>query len=698
MTALDRLFRPRSIAVIGASSDAGKLTGRPIAYLRKHGFTGAIYPVNPRYKTVADLACYPDVASLPAVPDVGLVLLGSDRVQAAVEQLARAGTAAAVVLASGFGETGEQGRERQRALKEAAGPMRLLGPNTLGFANVTDRIMVSASGAMELEEFTPGSIAVVSQSGGILGALLSRGVNRGIGFSKLVATGNEADLDISDFVDHLVDDEATSVIALYIEGLRHPERFRASAAKAARNGKHIVAYKVGRSESGARSAVSHTGALAGADRVYDALFKQLGVIRAQTFSDLLDIPAALAAGRKLAGNRLAVVTTTGGAATLIADNAGLADFELAAPDAATATGLNALDIRDAVLDRNPIDVTLAGLRPELFRRVLALLSDSPSYDAIVTIVGSSGLGQPDLVARPVVEALAATRKPILVYVSPDAPHIVKHLNRSGVPAFANPEGCVAALSALRAASVQAPRGRVAEAAAAAPTNAWGDLGSGPLNEADSKKLFAKFGVPSVAELVAATPDEAQRAAQTFGGAPVVLKILSRQVAHKTELGGVAVGVAPNEVAARCTDMAARIDKAVDGGLEGFLVQEQVRGGVEVILGFLRDPQLGPAILLGMGGVAAELLKDTAIRPLPLLPGDAEAMIAELKMAPLLTGYRGRPRADLTALCSAIEAFAEMASRLGDRLAEAEINPLFVLPEGGGVKAADGLVVLRAPAV
>jgi acetate---CoA ligase (ADP-forming) len=699
VTALDRLFRPRSIAVIGASSDATKLTGRPIAYLRKHGFTGAIYPVNPRYDTVADLACYPDVASLPEVPDVGLVLLGSDRVQAAVQQLARAGSAAAVVLASGFGETGEEGRERQRALKQAAGAMRLLGPNTLGFANVTDRIMVSASGAMELEEFTPGSIAVVSQSGGILGALLSRGVNRGMGFSKLVATGNEADLDISDFVDHLVEDDATSVIALYIEGLRHPERFRASAAKAARNGKHIVAYKVGRSESGARSAVSHTGALAGADRVYDALFKQLGVIRAQTFSDLLDIPAGLATGRKLAGKRLAVVTTTGGAATLIADNAGLADFELPAPDAATATGLNALDIRDAVLDRNPIDVTLAGLRPELFRRVLALLSDSPSYDAIVTIVGSSGLGQPDLVARPVIEALAATRKPIVVYVSPDAPHIVKHLNASGVPAFATPEGCVAALSALRAASAQAPRGQAVEAVAAVALQpAAGELGCGALNEADSKKVFAKFGIPSVAEVVASTPDEAQQAAQKFGGAPVVLKILSRQIAHKTELGGVAVGIAPADVAARCKDMAARIDKAVDGGLEGFLVQEQVKGGVEVILGFLRDPQLGPAMLLGMGGVAAELLKDTAIRPLPLLAGDAEAMIGELTMAPLLAGYRGRPRADLTALCSAIEAFAAMASCLGDRLAEAEINPLFVLPEGGGVKAADGLVVLRAAAV
>jgi acyl-CoA synthetase (NDP forming) len=702
VSAVGRLFHPRSIAVVGASSDPGKLTGRPIAYLEKHGFAGAIHPVNPRYDRVGSRVCYPDIASLPEVPDVGLVLLGADRAVAAVEQLARAGAAAAVVLASGFGESGEEGRRRQSALKEAAGAMRLLGPNTIGLANVTDRIMLSASGAMELDGFVSGPVALVSQSGGILGSLLSRGVARGIGFSKLVATGNEADLDISDFVDHLVDDDATAVIALYIEGVRNSDRFRASAAKAARHGKRLIAYKVGRSETGARSAVSHTGALAGSDRVYDALFRQLGIIRAEAFSDLLDIPAALATGRRLAGNRLAVVTTTGGAATLIADNAGLADFTLPAPDEPTARGLTALDIPDAALDRNPVDVTLAGLRPELFRTVLSLLSDSPTYDAIVTIVGSSALGQPDLVARPVIEALARTTKPIVAYVSPEAPHIVNALNRAGVPAFASPEGCVAALSGLRAASTppaHRPATEPCPAAVSAADGPLGDglLGEGPLNEAESKALFARFGIRPVTELVAATPDEAQAAAHRLGDGPVVLKVLSRHIAHKTEVGGVAVGVAPDEVGVRCRDMAARLGGGPDGSLEGFLVQERVSGGVEVILGVHRDPQLGPAVLLGMGGVAAELLEDTALRPLPLMPGDAEAMIAELKMAPLLQGYRGRPRADVAALRAAIEAFAEMVRSLGDRLREAEINPLFVLPEGQGVKAADGLVVL-APAI
>lgn len=244
--AIDRLFHPRSVAIIGASSDPAKLTGRPLAYLQRHGFAGDIYPVNPRLDRIGDLACYADVKALPATPDVALVLLGADRVEASVRELAEIGTTAAIILASGFGEAGEDGIRRQQDLIKAAGPMRLLGPNTIGMINVNEKIMLSASGAMEMADFPIGKIALVSQSGGILGSLLSRGVNRGIGFSKLVATGNEADLEVSDFIDYLVDDDATSVIALYLEGIRNPDRFRAAAMRAAAAGKPIVVFKIGR--------------------------------------------------------------------------------------------------------------------------------------------------------------------------------------------------------------------------------------------------------------------------------------------------------------------------------------------------------------------------------------------------------------------------------------------------------------------
>lgn len=693
MEALDRLFRPRSIAVIGASADPKKLTGRPVAYLQKHGFAGTILPVNPRYPAISGLSCYPDIGSLPTVPDVGLVLLGGDHVLEAVRQLAQAGAGAAIVLAAGFGEAGAEGQQRQQALKEAAGSMRLLGPNTIGLINVTDRIMLSASGALELEEFPQGNIALVSQSGGILGSLLSRAVGRGIGFSKLIATGNEADLDVSDLVDHLLEDDATSVIALYLEALRKSDRFRAVAAKAARMGKPIVAFKVGRSEAGSRSAASHTGALAGADRVYDALFRQIGVIRAATFADLLDIPAALAPRRRLQGRRIAVLTSTGGAATLVADSAGLAGFETPPPDEATAERLRGLDIRDAVLDRNPIDVTLAGLRPDLFRSAIGTLLQSPTYDAVTVIIGSSGLGQPDLVAGPVVEALGQSDKPLLVFVSPEAPGILRHLNRNGVPAFAAPESCAAAFSAMLSVGAGADQDPADIEPMAATAPGVTDLGSGSLNEAESKALFARFGVPVAREMAVATPAAAEQAARQLGG-PVVLKILSRHILHKTEVGGVAVNVKPEEVAGRCEAMAAAVKRVTDKEIEGFLVQELVQGGAELILGFHRDPQLGPTILLGMGGVTTELFKDTAIRLPPISRHDTISMVDELKSGALLKGFRGRPKGDLDALASAIMAFAGMALALGERLVEAEINPLFVLPEGQGVRAADGLVVLR----
>jgi acyl-CoA synthetase (NDP forming) len=689
---LDRLFNPRSVAVVGASADPTKLTGRPIDYLKRHGFAGAIYPINPRYQELAGLTCYPAVSALPAPPDVGLVLLGSDRVVEAVRDLTRAGTAAAIVLASGFGEAGPEGERRQHELREAAGKMRLLGPNTIGLVNVSDRIMLSASGAMELAEFPTGSIALVSQSGGILGSLLSRGAARGIGFSKLIATGNEADIEVTDCLDYLLDDSTTAVIALYLEGLRAPDRFRAAAVRAAQVGKPIVAFKVGRSEAGMRSAVSHTGALAGADALYDALFRQLGVIRATTFADLLDIPAALAPRRALGGRRLAIVTSTGGAATLVADSAGLAGFELPAPDVVTAQALNALVLPDAVLDRNPIDVTLAGLRPEVLRTVINTLLASPTYDALIVIVGASGIGQPDLVARPVIEAAQATDKPVMVYVSPEAPRIVQHLNRNGVPAFAAPESCAAALAALLQPSKQRPVPAIASLRI--DQSLPEDLpASGPLNEAESKQLFARFGVPSAQEFVVASAAEAEAAAQKLGGR-VVLKVLSRHIAHKTEVGGVRVDVPVHEIRRHCAEIAAAVSAKSPHALEGFLVQELIRDGVELILGFHRDPQLGAAVLLGMGGIATELFNDTALRLAPVTHEDAQDMIASLRSAPMLRGFRGRPRYDVDALARAIVAFSDMVVTLGARLAEAEINPLFVLPEGRGVRAGDGLVILH----
>lgn len=684
MSALSRLLRPRSVAVVGASADPTKTTGRPVGYLRKHGFDGAIWPVNPRVAEIDGLRCFPDVASLPGAPDAAIVLLGPDRAEAAIRDLASRGCFAAIVLAGGFAEAGGDGAARQQALREAAGAMRLLGPNTIGLVNLADRLVLSASGALEVEDLAPGRISLVSQSGGILGSVLSRGAAQGIGFARLVSTGNEADLDVADFLDELAGDDATSVIALYIEGLRRPDAFRAAARKAAAAGKRIVAFKVGRSAAGAQAAISHTGALSGEDRLHDALFRQLGIIRAERFADLLDIPAALATGRAMRGKRVAVLTTTGGAGALLADSFGLAGFELPPPDATAAARIAALTGEAAVA--NPLDLTLAGLKPEVMRGTMAALLESPACDALAVVVGSSALAQPRLAADAIAACQGLSDKPVLAYLSPHAPAIGAALQRQGIPASAAPESVAAMLAALAAPAAAA----AAPEAASAPV--LPDLPAGPLDEAESKALFALFGIASVREVACATPEDAASAARDLGPR-IVLKALSRHLAHKSDVGGVRLGLAPGEVAAEGRSMLARVAATTGRAPEGLLVQEQVEGGVEVILGLQRDPHLGTAILLGMGGVAAEIFGDTALRLLPIGRAEAEAMVGELRGAALLRGFRGRAPADEAAVVEAVLRFARLGQALGERLVTAEINPLFVLPAGRGVLAADGLVVL-----
>jgi len=418
------------------------------------------------------------------------------------------------------------------------------------------------------------------------------------------------------------------------------------------------------------------------------------VIRAKTFEDLLDIPAALAAGRKLGGKRVAILTSTGGAGTIVSDSLGVAGFATPAPDAETAAQLRALQSgSQAMLDRNPIDVTLAGLQPDLLRAAIRILLASPSYDALVVIAGSSAVGSPALMADAIHDCLPLSDKPVMAYVSPYAPDVVSVLTRRGVPAYTSAESCAAALDGL----LRAGMPEQAQASAAIGTTVdIGDLPAGSLDEAQAKTLFARFGIAIAAEKVVATPQEAEQAARDFGGR-VVLKILSREIAHKSDVGGVAVGLTAETIRARLTAMTEEVEARTGKRPDQFLVQEMVSGGVEIILGMHRDP-LGTAILLGMGGVTAELFKDTTMRLLPpeggLSLADARAMARDLVTWPLLDGFRGRLKCDVEALAAAIVDFSRMVAQLGDRLTEAEINPVFVLPAGEGVKAADGLVVLN----
>lgn len=714
MESIQKLISPRSVAVIGASGDIAKTSSKPIAYLKKHHFSGAIYPVNPRLDVIEGYKCYADIASLPETPDVALVLLGADRTIDAVRELAQRGTPAAIVLASGFAETGDVGAQRQQQLLEAAGKMRILGPNTIGLVNLTDNIVLSASGALGMDHFPKGCIGIVSQSGGILGSLLSRAAARGIGLSKLISTSNEADLDISDFVNYLVKDEATQVIALYLESIRNPQKFITAVQAANKANKPVVVFKVGKSEAGAMAAISHTGALAGSDRMYDALFKHLHVIRAQTFNDLLDIPLALSTNRLLHGKRIGILTTTGGAGTLMADSLGLCDFETPQPEAATANALQALQPKSqSVFNSNPVDLTLSGLDPAVLRGSIQALIHSPSYDALVVVVGSSGVSAPSLLSDAVNACLSETTKPIIAYISPHAPDAAANLVAICVPAFTDTESCATALVSMRHAAITAATQSTSAQSArhthsfsaslelpALPKSA---LKEGALDEAEAKSLFKHYGINHPRETVVQSVQEAEQAALALGG-QLVLKVLSKDILHKTEVGGVAIKQTADTIGARLQEMSTKVEQTSGIKVNRFLVQEMVSEAVEIILGMYKD-SLGTAVLLGMGGVTAELLKDTTLRYLPqyipqdgalsgeLSRADAAEMIQELKTAPLLHGYRGRPAADIEALIDAIVAFSRMVGQLGDRLIEAEINPLFVMPQGRGVLAADGVVIL-----
>ena len=695
--AIQKLMEPRSIAVIGASTDPKKTAGRPIAYLQKHHFKGKIYPVNPRVEEIAGLKCYPDIGSLPETPDVAIIMVGTDKALSAVQELSLRGTPAAIVLTSGFAEHGPEGLQKQEELIAAAGAMRILGPNTIGMVNVTDDIPLSPSSALEMDEFPKGGVSVISQSGGILGSLLSRAAASGLGLSKLVSTSNEADLGMADFVDYLVEDDSTKVIVLYIESIRHPERFRAAALRARQAGKPIVVYKVGKSEAGIKAAVSHTGALAGTDKMYDALFKQTGIIRANKFSDFLDIPAALSSGRVLKGKRVAILTSTGGAGTLVADSLGEWGFETPVPDEKTAARLRALQPGDqAVLDRNPIDVTLAGLQPDLLRGAISALLDSPSYDALILILGSSSLSMPDLMAGAVRDCMQTSDKPVIAYVSPHAPIAGALMTKQGVPAFLQPESCSVALSSMLHAS--GLHGGIAATGSESTIPKTLDISAlhGSLNEHQAKNLFAAFGIPGVREAVVNAQHPNLDAVSDLGE-KCVLKILSNAITHKTEVGGVALNVPIAEIADKLHAMAIEVKAKSGADIDQFLIQEMASGGMEFMVGMHRDP-LGTAILVGMGGVTAELFKDTNMRLIS--PGKALSsvevleMLKELKTWPLLDGYRGRSRCDVDALVNAIVQFSTMVAAMGDRLIECEINPIFVFPEGHGVKAADGIAVLN----
>ena len=693
--AISSLMTPKSIAVVGASTDPQKTAGKPIYYLQKNNYSGKIFPINPRAESIAGLQCYPDIASLPETPDVAIILVGTDLAIKAVQELAKINTPVAIVLTSGFAETGPEGLIKQNELIHAAGKMRILGPNTMGMVNISDQITLSPSGALAVDNILKGDVGLVSQSGGVLGALLSRATARGIGLSKLVATSNEADLNLADFIDYFVEDSSTKIILLYIESIRHPQQFRDAALRAKKAGKPIVVFKVGKSEAGMKAAISHTGAIAGSDRLYDALFDQVGVIRANQFADFLDIPVALGSGRKLLGKRVAVLTSTGGAGTLIADSLGDKGFILPPPDSLTIDKLAQLDLGDqAVLDRNPFDLTLAGLQPDILRGAIKALLESPSYDVLLLILGSSSVSRPELMVEAVKDSLQLTDKLILAYVSPHAPRAVEMMTKLGIPTFSQPESCAVALSSIFKNSMLSKFSTNISVPLELKNSSEYDQVHGALNEFNAKELFQKFGISIVNEAIVDT-DLVDVSQFHHFGTEVVVKILSNEILHKTEVGGVSLKVPIQNIPKVIETMRATVFEKTGIQIHQFTIQENVVGGLEMMIGMMKD-SIGTAILVGVGGITAELIQDSSLRLLgnqPLTEEDALEMLQELKIWPLLNGYRGKPKYDVSALLRTIVCFSELVLSFQDRIIECEMNPIFVFEEGFGTKAADGIVIL-----
>jgi len=699
MTSIHKMLNPRSIAIVGATPRM-QYGGRFLAAALKAKERIRVYAVNPRYDEIMGEKSYPRVTDLPEAPDVVAIVVRWDQVLDVLQESHIKGAGSAIVISAGFAERGmDDRRDLQGKLGEfaRASGMRISGPNCLGLANVKDDIWATSSsrGAEGLS----GSIGLVCQSGATaFGPFLVRAVENGIGFSYIISTGNEADLDFTDFARYLLDDPDTRVIAGFIEGFKRADKFLAVAKLAAERGKPIVLIKIGRSELGARAARSHTAALTGADARYDAVFAQYGVIRVQDYDELLEIAHLLAHTPKPQVPGIAVVSHSGGISSLTADMCGQAGLDLPPLGPEARDGINGI-LKGFGWAANPADVTNLA-NSESFPQIMEQMISDPRMGTLV--VASAGA---DSQAQQVISQRDRTDKGVVFLWtgSRNAEAGLPQLKKARIPIFYTPDKLARGLQSRLAYHTWRQR-RLADGFATAPPRTAAQdaaiaqalrLARPTLSEADSKRLLTAWGVPSARERLAMSVEAAVEAAEQLRY-PVALKPDSPDILHKTEAGVVRLNLGnAAEVQAAYAEIFANAKAyAPQARIIGVSVQEMVGDGVEVIVGVSCDPQLGPVLLFGSGGVMVEIYNDVALRRCPITRSEAQAMIAEVKGARLLQGFRGGPAADIEALADTLLRVSYLAIHLEEHLAELDINPLMVLPSGQGVKAVDALVVLR----
>lgn len=692
-TGLDALFRPRSVAILGASDDPTRVSGRPLRYLKEGGFAGGLYPVNPNRETVQGVKAYASLADVPEVPDVALLAVPASMTEKAVADCVEKGVKAAVIFSAGYAESGDEGLAIQNRILQAAraGGMRLLGPNCLGVFNPNLGFFGTFTQSLDKEMPHGGSLGIVSQSGAYGSHIAYLARQRGIGINYWITTGNEADIDISEALEWMAGQEDIKVIMAYVEGVRDGARFRRALELARKNRKPVVMMKVGRSEIGAKAASSHTASLAGSDAIYDALFQQYGVHRAQTTEEQIDVAYVCARGIFPKDNKLGVITLSGGAGVLISDAAERYGLDVAPmPDDAQKVLQELLPYATVV---NPVDTTAQALNDmSLLARNIEVILDQGGYDALIgffsTVPNTRTLS--GSLRKAVEEGCAKYPDRLIALEMVADEEVVRDYEQAGFLVFEEADRAVAALSALRRFAIAFDRAEnTAAPAPAAP------IGKQALSERAAKELLGKAGVPFLDERIATDAASAGNAADEIGY-PVVLKIVSPDIEHKTEIGGVMVGVADRAgvEAGFATLMQRAGDHAPNANIEGVLVAPMAGKGVETIVGVSRDPVFGPAVMFGLGGVHVEVLKDVAFRLAPFGRDEAMRMIDSIRGRAMLSGARGAAPSDVSVLADLLVKISQFAAAHADDIETVDLNPVIALPEGDGVVALDALVVPR----
>jgi acyl-CoA synthetase (NDP forming) len=711
---IGKLLWPKSVAVIGASSDTHGLRGRIFEIIRSHPFAGNVYPVSRSAAEVQGVKAFPSVDALPELVDLAILIVPAEYVPAELERCGRAGIKAVAILSSGFAEAGEAGTRMQREIAATAEryDMAVSGPNSEGFANIAAALCANFSPASDksagplipAKPLGRGQVSVISQSGGLGFAFLDRARPRNIKFRYIVTTGNEAALEIADFVDYMLDEGGTDVFLLLVEAVKTPEKFLRVAEKALKAGKPLIIGKIGQTDPGRRAAASHTAVLAGSQAAYRAIFDRYGLVEGRDFDEMLDLAVAfLACGDRLpAGRRVGICTASGGAGIWMADACADAGLDVPVLDDATRAALDAY-VPSYGSTQNPVDSTAQGVQKLGYAQFARLVAQSPAVDGVIVVITArrSAFLEADL---PKLKDLAhECAKPVFMwtYTLP-AERTIEILNEAGNPLFTSAHGCARTMRAMadyRALRERSLRPRsIAKSETSVRTKVAALLAASPsvLSEHRARAVLAAYGIGAddAGEMVHSRDEAAAKALAV--GRPVALKVQSADIPHKTEAGGVALNlIGANDVrAAYDRVLAAARRYAPTAKIDGVLVQPMATPGREVILGVNRDPTWGLLLMVGLGGVLVEALDDVMVAPVPLDEAGARVLIGRLKAAAIFGRYRELPPADIDALADLMVRLSQFSADHADEIVSIDLNPVIVHEEGEGVSVVDALIVKR----